>query len=97
MREEFGLHQRCREVDSFWICLEIDGERQLIDELAVDGYIIKRDAPIKGNSVVGFICFIRTSASLNHSMKLPHLSFSKTDCLHSCIFSMVRANCDMTV
>lgn len=79
--------------------MEIDGERQLIDELAVAGYIIKRDAPIKGNSVVGFVRFInvRTPASLNNSMKLPHVSFSKTDSLNSCIFSMVRATYDMTL
>lgn len=79
--------------------LEIDGERQLIDELAIDGCIIKRDAPIKSNLVIDFVCFInvRTPASLNHSMKLPHLSFSKTDSLHSCIFSMVRATYDSTL
>lgn len=90
VRDEFGLYQRCREVDSFRIYLEMDGVRELIDGLAVEGCIIEREKFVTDNW--DFFINIRTSASLNHSGKLLHLSFSKIDSLHSCIFSMVRAD-----
>lgn len=49
MRDEFGLYQRCREVDSFRIYLEMDGARELIDGLAIEGCIIEREKFVTDN------------------------------------------------